>query len=310
MSTIPQQDINLIVVLGPTASGKTALGVKLAEKFNGEIISADSRQVYKGMDIGSGKDLEEYGDIPYHLIDIVEPGYEFNVFEFQKQFCETFSAIEQRQHLPLLVGGTGLYLESVLKQYQFTEVPANPTLREELATQTDQALTRRLKALNPNLHNTTDLLERDRLVRAIEIAEAETKSQKASIELPALNPLVFGIKWERSTLKTRITERLKQRMDNGLIKEVERLHQQGVSWESLHFYGLEYRFVASYLKGEVNRNDMFQRLNSAIHNFSKQQEKWFRRMERKGTTIHWLEGRSDPYLQAIEILATEKLTSN
>lgn len=302
MSTISQYPFNLIVVLGPTASGKTALGVKLAEKFNGEIISADSRQVYKGMDIGSGKDLDEYGRTPYHLIDIVEPGYEFNVFEFQKRFCGAFSAIENHHHLPLLVGGTGLYLESVLSQYQFTEVPVNPELRDTFASQTDAMLIKHLKALNPNLHNTTDLLDRERLIRAIEIAEAETKSQKPSIVLPTLNPIILGIKWDRSILKKRITERLKQRMNNGLIEEVERLHQEGVSWESLHFYGLEYRFVASYLKGEVNRNDMFQRLNSAIHTFSKQQEKWFRRMERKGTAIHWLEGDSDPYLQAIEII--------
>lgn len=302
MSIIPQQDPNLIVVLGPTASGKTALGVKLAEKFKGEIISADSRQVYKGMDIGSGKDLDEYGDTPYHLIDIVEPGYEFNVFEFQKRFCEAFSAIEHQHHLPFLVGGTGLYLESVLSQYQFTEVPVNTELREALATQSHEALMTRLKTLNPNLHNTTDLLDRERLVRALEIAEAETESQKPSVELPTINPVILGIKWDRTILKTRITERLKQRMNNGLIEEVERLHQEGVSWESLHFYGLEYRFVASFLKGEVNRNDMFQRLNSAIHTFSKQQEKWFRRMERKGTTIQWLDGQSDPYLQAIEIL--------
>ena len=305
MSIIPQQDFNLIVVLGPTASGKTALGVKLAEQFKGEIISADSRQVYKGMDIGSGKDLDEYGNTPYHLIDIVEPGYEFNVFEFQKRFCEAFSAIENQHHLPLLVGGTGLYLESVLSQYQFTVVPVNPALREELSAQSHEALITRLKTLNPNLHNTTDLLDRDRLIRALEIAEAETEPQQPSVQLPTINPIIFGIKWERSILKARITERLKQRMNNGLIEEVERLHQEGVSWESLHFYGLEYRFVASFLKGEVNRNDMFQRLNSAIHTFSKQQEKWFRRMERKGTTIHWLDGQSDPCLQALEILESQ-----
>ena len=305
MSTISQQDFNLIVVLGPTASGKTALGVKLAEQFKGEIISADSRQVYKGMDIGSGKDLDEYGDTPYHLIDIVEPGYEFNVFEFQKRFCEAFSAIEHQQHLPLLVGGTGLYLESVLSQYQFTEVAVNAELRENLATQSHDELSAHLKTLNPNLHNTTDLLDRDRLIRAIEIAEAESQPQKLSVDLPTINPIIFGIKWDRAVLKARITERLKQRMNSGLIEEVERLHQEGVSWESLHFYGLEYRFVASFLKGEVNRNDMYQRLNSAIHTFSKQQEKWFRRMERKGTTIHWLDGQSDPYLQALEILESQ-----
>ncbi|WP_250656940.1 tRNA (adenosine(37)-N6)-dimethylallyltransferase MiaA [Alkalimarinus coralli] len=302
MSTISPEQINLVVVLGPTASGKTALGVKLAQRFAGEIISADSRQVYRGMDIGSGKDLEEYEQIPYHLIDIVDPGYEFNVFEFQKRFCDAFAEIQHRDHMPLLVGGTGLYLESVLSQYQFTEVAINTELREALATQSHESLTARLKALNPKLHNTTDLLDRERLVRAIEIAEAERHSKQPSVALPEISPIIFGIKWERAVLKKRITERLKQRMEHGLIEEVERLHQQGVSWESLHFYGLEYRFVAAYLKGELNRNDMFQKLNSAIHTFSKQQEKWFRRMERKGTTIHWLDGASDPYTQAIEML--------
>ena len=297
---------DLIVILGCTATGKTNLATQLAYALDGEIISADSRQVYKGMDIGSGKDLDEYGNTPYHLIDIVEPGYEFNVFEFQKRFCDAFATIEAQQHLPMLVGGTGLYLESVLSQYQFIEVPTNPTLREALAPQSNEQLVSRLKRLNPNLHNTTDLLDRDRLIRALEIVEAEAKTEKPSITLPDLKPIIFGIKWERSTLKKRITQRLKYRLDNGLIEEVERLNQEGVSWESLHFYGLEYRFVASYLKGEVNRNDMVQRLNSAIHTFSKQQEKWFRRMERKGTVIHWLEGDSDPYLDALEILSKHK----
>ncbi|UZE95481.1 tRNA (adenosine(37)-N6)-dimethylallyltransferase MiaA [Alkalimarinus alittae] len=304
VSTISQHPFNLIVVLGPTASGKTSLGVKLAKQFKGEIISADSRQVYRGMDIGSGKDLDEYGATPYHLIDIVDPGYEFNVFEFQKRFCDAFSVIQKKHHLPFLVGGTGLYLESVLCQYQFTEVPINTALRETLASQSDEALINRLKTLNPNLHNTTDILDRERLVRALEIAEAETRSQKPSVDLPTINPLIFGIKWDRAVLKQRITKRLKQRMDNGLIEEVERLHKEGVSWESLHFYGLEYRFVASYLKGELNKNDMFQKLNSAIHTFSKQQEKWFRRMERKGTTIHWLDGQADPHKEALEVIAS------
>lgn len=310
VTSISQHNINLIVVLGPTASGKTALGVSLAERLKGEIISADSRQVYRGMDIGSGKDLDEYGEIPYHLIDIVDPGYEFNVFEFQKYFCEAFATIQQSRHLPFLVGGTGLYLESVLNQYQFTEVPVNAELRDQLAPQSHDALINHLKSLNPKLHNTTDLLDRDRLIRAIEIAEAERQSNKPSITLPEINPLIFGIKWERTALKQRITSRLKQRLEQGLIEEVEQLHQQGVSWESLHFYGLEYRFVAAYLQGELNRNDMYQKLNAAIHTFSKQQEKWFRRMERKGTTIHWLEGGTDIVQQAQDKIDTITLTTS
>ena len=302
VNSISTSEVNLIVVLGPTASGKTSLGVKLAEQFSGEIISADSRQVYRGMDIGSGKDLDEYGNIPYHLIDIVDPGYEFNVFEFQKCFCDAFREIQENDRLPMLVGGTGLYLESVLNEYHFTEVPTNPELRDELADFDHEALTVRLIALNPGLHNTTDLLDRDRLVRAIEIAEAEKISSKPSVKLPDITPLTFGIKWDRPVLRERITARLKQRIDQGLIEEVEGLHRQGVSWESLHFYGLEYRFVAAYLQGDLNKNDMFQKLKSAIHTFSKQQEKWFRRMERKGVEIIWLDGESDVLQQALKFM--------
>lgn len=285
-----QEKPNLIVLLGATASGKTALGVAMAKALNGEIISADSRQVYRGMNIGSGKDLEEYDQVPYHLIDIVDPGYEYNVFEFQRDFCAAFTQINQNAHLPMLVGGTGLYLESVLRDYQFTAVPENPALRERLASFTHEELVAHLLSLNSNLHNTTDTLDRNRLVRAIEIAEAERVGPPPATALPDIHPLIFGIRWSRQELKDRITARLKQRLEQGLIEEVERLHQEGVSWESLHFYGLEYRFVAAYLQGELNRNDMYQKLNAAIHTFSKQQEKWFRRMERKGTVIHWLDG--------------------
>lgn len=259
------------------------------------------------MDIGSGKDLDEYGDIPYHLIDIVDPGYEFNVFEFQKHFFEAFSTIQQQDKLPLLVGGTGLYLDSILNQYQFTEVATNNELRAQLADKSHNELETRLKKLKPKLHNTTDLVDRDRLIRAIEIAEAEQGDNQFStrtpqIKLPSINPLIFGIKWDRPVLKNRITARLKQRMEHGLIEEVERLHQEGVSWASLHFYGLEYRFVAAHLQGELNKNDMFQKLNSAIHIFAKQQEKWFRKMERKDTVIHWLDGESDTLQQALDII--------
>ena len=300
VSVILQGNVNLVVVLGPTASGKTALGVALAEHYNGEIISADSRQVYRGMDIGSGKDLDEYGDIPYHLIDIVDPGYEFNVFEFQQRFNDAFLSIKNDNHLPFLVGGTGLYLSSVLNGYQFTEVPTNQALRESLEPKSHDELVEHLKELTPNLHNTTDLLERNRLVRAIEIAEADKVATKPSVELPEIKPLIFGIQWEREKLKERITFRLKQRLNEGLIEEVEKLHNDGVSWQSLHFYGLEYRFIAAYLQGELNKNDMVQKLNSAIHNFSKQQSKWFRKMARKGTDIVWLDGEGDVYQQALK----------
>ena len=284
---------NLLVILGPTASGKTRVAVQVARARGGEILSADSRQVYRGMDIGTGKDLEEYGSIPYHLIDIVEPGYEFNVFEFRRRFGEAFREIRSRGHLPLLVGGTGMYLDSILGGYSLIEVPENLVLRKELAASSTADLAARLQQVTPRLHNTTDLLDRHRLIRAIEIAEFERAARDIS-PLPELSPLVFGIKWAREVLRLRITQRLKERLRHGLIEEVDRLHENGVSWETLEFYGLEYRFVARFLRGALNKNDMFQKLNSAIHQLAKRQETWFRRMERRGISIHWVEGDKDP----------------
>jgi tRNA dimethylallyltransferase len=293
---------NLLVILGPTASGKTRLGVQLARELGGEIISADSRQVYRGMDIGTGKDLTEYGEVPYHLIDLVEPGDEFNVFVFQRLFVAAFADIHGRGRLPILVGGTGMYLDAVLRGYHLVEVPENPELRRDLARLSLEELRDRLRTGNPRLHNTTDLMERDRLVRAIEIAEcAETPEPEP---LPEIRPIIFGVRWERSLLRQRITERLKARLAEGLIEEVARLHAAGIPWEALEFYGLEYRFVAQHLKGEFSRNDMFQRLNSAIHDFAKRQETWYRRMERHGTVIHWLDGKGEPLAEALKILAS------
>lgn len=292
---------NLLVILGPTASGKTRLGVELAQRLSGEIISADSRQVYRGMDIGTGKDLAEYGQVPYHLIDIVDPGYEFNVFEFQGRFKEAYHSIIERDRLPVMVGGTGMYLEAVLKGYRLAAVPENPTLRRTLSDLSHEQLIERLKNANPRLHNSTDLLHRDRLIRAIEIAEHQAPEPEPF--MPGLSPLIFGIHWERPVLRQRITERLKVRLDQGMIEEVERLHASGIPFETLDFYGLEYRFIARYLKGELNRNDLFQKLNSAIHDFAKRQWNWFSRMERNGTAIHWLEGAADPLTEALTILS-------
>lgn len=292
---------NLLVILGPTASGKTRLGVDAARALGGEILSADSRQVYRGMDIGTGKDLAEYDEIPYHLIDIVDPGYEFNVFEFQQRFFEAFSDITSRGALPVLAGGTGLYLDAVLKGYRMVDVPENPELRRQLAKLSSEELTVRLSALRPQQHNTTDILERERLVRAIEIAEGETAASAKLPPLPELRPLVFGVRWERAILRQRVTARLKQRLEQGMIEEVERLHLAGIPYETLEFYGLEYRFLAQFLKGELRRNDMVQKLNSAIHQFAKRQETWFRRMERQGTAIHWLDGAGDPLRQLLDI---------
>jgi tRNA dimethylallyltransferase len=289
-----------LVILGPTASGKTRLGAGIARELGGEIISADSRQVYRGMDIGTGKDLEEYGGIPYHLIDILDPGEEFNVFRFQRLCFSALEEIRDRGLLPIIVGGTGLYLDAVLRGYRMVEVPENRELRNGLAAQSTEELAARLLSLNPRLHNTTDLLDRERLVRAIEIAQYERTHEPEP--LPEIRPVVFGVRWERSILRQRITARLKARLDAGLIEEVERLHREGVPYETLEFYGLEYRFVARYLKGELTRNDLFQKLNSAIHDFAKRQETWFRRMERLGTEIRWLDGAGEPLEEMLLIL--------
>ena len=293
---------NLLVVLGPTASGKTRLGVQLSQRLHGEIISADSRQVYRGLDLGAGKDLAEYGEVPYHLVDIVDPGREFNVFEYQRRFFEVFEDISRRGVLPVLVGGTGLYLDAVLRGYRMVAAPENPQLRTDLAEIPMQVLAEKLAALTPRLHNTTDILDRPRLLRAIEIAVYERDHEPEP--LPDLAPVIFGIRWERSVLRNRITERLRERLAAGLVAEVEGLLSSGVSHATLDFFGLEYRFVARHIRGELTFNDMFQKLNSAIHDFAKRQETWFRRMERNGTTIHWLTGGDDLLEQALSVLQT------
>jgi tRNA dimethylallyltransferase len=286
--------MNLLVILGPTASGKTHLAVQAARQLNGEILSADSRQVYRGLDIGSGKDLAEYGTTPYHLIDIVDPGCEFSLFDFVQEFKRVYCEVVSRMRLPVLAGGTGLYLDAVLRGYQLVQVGENLSLRQELEQLEIAALVERLRRLRPELHNTTDLTDRERLTRAIEIAEGERQPAAEAIELPDLSPRVFGLRWQRDRLRQRITLRLRQRLDNGMIEEVESLHAAGVAWETLDNFGLEYRFVARYLQGMINRNDLFQKLNSAIHQFAKRQDTWFRRMQRQGVDICWLDAEKDP----------------
>ena len=296
--TVPAFD--LLVVLGPTASGKTRLAARLAGVLRGEIISADSRQVYRGMDIGTGKDLSEYGEIPVHLIDIVDPGHEFDLFQFQRAFLAAYAAIGERRRLPILAGGSGLYLEVALNRHLLAEVPPDPALRAELAVLSLDILTERLRRATTRIHNTTDLLDRNRLIRAIEIAEYEQCHPPES--LPPIRSLIFGLRWERARLRERITARLRERLEQGMIREVARLHESGVPWETLEFYGLEYRFIARHLKGELTGNDMFQKLNSAIHDFAKRQETWFRRMEKNGIVIHWLDGAGEPLSEALRIM--------
>ncbi len=300
---------NLLVILGATASGKTRLGVQLAGMLNGEIISADSRQVYCGMDLGTGKDLHEYQGIPYHLIDVAQAGEEFNLFRFQRLFLKAFTDVKSKGAFPILVGGSGMYLDCVLRGYRLAEVPQDPALREELAPLSMEELASRLVRSNPRLHNSTDLTERGRLLRAIEIAEFQGGG---SDNWPELTPLTIGIRWERGELRERITKRLKERLEQGMVEEVARLHALGVPWEQLEFYGLEYRYLARYLKGELSRNDMFQKLNSAIHDFAKKQENWFRKMQTKGTVINWVDGDGDPLAEALDLIrrAGLELTHN
>ncbi len=283
---------NTLVVLGPTASGKTSLGVQLARFLGGEILSADSRQVYRGLDIGSGKDLEEYATggtaVPYHLIDIADLAEEFSVFAYQQAFYGAFEEVRSRGALPVVVGGTGLYLEAALSGYRMVAAPEDPELRAELEGLDDDALRTRLVALRPELHNRTDLEDRRRTVRAIEIAEYAR--DHAPPPAPEVRPLILGTCWDRDVLRRRIALRLRERLENGMIEEVEGLHAAGHSWERLELLGLEYRFIAQFLQGVIkNRNDLFQKLNAAIVQFSKRQGTWFRRMERKGATIHWIE---------------------
>jgi tRNA dimethylallyltransferase len=304
MRNMQNRPFNLLVLLGPTASGKTRVGVELAEALNAEIISADSRQVFRQMDVGTGKDLEEYGEIPYHLIDIAAPGSEFSVFAFQRAFIQAFDAITARRKLPLLVGGTGLYLDAVLRNYLLLEVPENPALRAELAELDDARLRQRLLALKPAQHNRTDLDDRERLLRAIEIASAEQAGPEPVAALPQLAPRVFGLRWPRETLRRRISARLKERLQSGMLEEVAALHAAGIPWERLDFYGLEYRFISRYLQGELNRNDMTQQLNSAIHQFAKRQETWFRRMEKHGVVIDWVDAEQAPTATILARLAS------
>jgi tRNA dimethylallyltransferase len=283
----------MITVLGPTATGKTGFAVYLASQLNGEIISADSRQVYKGMDIGTGKDLEEYQlngqHIPHHLIDIVEPGYEYNVFEFQKDFLKAYQKIEQNNSFPILCGGTGMYIESVLKGYKLINVPKDEVLREELVLKSDEELEEVLSNYKA-LHNTTDTTDRDRLIRAIEIQKYYDEHPDLDISFPKINTVLVGIEFDRRVIRTRITERLEQRLEIGMIEEVKDLIKGGVSPEMLKFYGLEYRFITQYIEEEISYNEMFRRLETAIHQFAKRQMTWFRRMEKQGFEIHWMSG--------------------
>jgi len=279
------------VILGPTACGKTNLATHLAAKVDGEIISADSRQIYRGMSIGTGKDLDEYiiddKHIPYHLIDIRDAGYEYNVYEFQNDFIQAYNDITSRKKEVVLCGGTGMYIEAVLNGYQLIRVPKNEELREELEFRKHYDLITQLKSLG-DVHNTTDTSTKKRTIRAIEIALYTKDNPVVEIEFPQIEYKIYGIQPDREVVKQRITNRLKVRLENGMIEEVQSLLDSGLSFDQIKFYGLEYKFIAQYLNNEMNYNDMYQRLNIAIHQFSRRQMTWYRRMEKNGFNINWL----------------------
>ncbi len=285
--------IDLLTVLGHTAAGKTAFAANLADRLKGEIISADSRQVYRGMDIGTGKDYKDYlvndRRVPVHLIDILDAGYEYNVYLFKRDFLKVFTDISERGMMPVLCGGSGLYIESVLRNYHLLNVPLNSSLREELADKSYKELVEILKLHGP-LHNITDTSNPKRLIRAIEIARYQSGEPQDSEDERELNPLVLGIRFDRDIRRERITKRLRERMEEGMVEEVKGLLKSGVPADKLDYYGLEYRFVCKYIQEELSYEEMFKRLNTAIHQFAKRQMTYFRAMERKGISIHWLDG--------------------
>ena len=283
---------DLITIIGPTASGKTPLAAALANKLGTEIISGDSRQVYRRMDLGTGKDLVDYTvdghEVPYHLIDIVEPGYKYNVFEYQRDFLKAYEEITAKGKLPVLCGGTGMYVESVLKGYRLLPVPENPELRSSLEGKSLEELTHILEGYK-KLHNSTDVDTAKRAIRAIEIEEYYKQQPPEYREFPSMHSLIVGVNIDRELRREKITRRLKQRLDEGMVEEVRGLLAEGIHPDNLIYYGLEYKFLTQYAIGELTYEEMFLQLETAIHQFAKRQMTWFRGMERRGFTIHWLD---------------------
>ena len=287
-------DYDLIAILGPTASGKTPLAASLAADLNTEIISADSRQIYRGMDLGTGKDIVDYTvngkQIPYHLIDIADPGYKYNVFEYQRDFLNAYEAIKHKGNLPILCGGTGMYLESVLKGYKLLPVPENQELRTHLADKSLEELTEVLKTYK-TLHNSTDVDTAKRAIRAIEIEEYYAHTPVEERAFPQINSLIIGVDIDRELRREKITRRLHQRLNEGMVEEVRSLIKQGVQPDDLIYYGLEYKYLTLYIIGKLTYDEMCHELEIAIDQFAKRQMTWFRGMERRGFTIHWMNAR-------------------
>lgn len=301
------QKYDLITILGPTASGKTPLAAALADKLQTEIISGDSRQVYRRMDLGTGKDLADYtvngNQIPYHLIDILEPGTKYNVFEYQRDFLKAYEQIVSKGKLPILCGGTGMYIESVLKGYRLLPVPENKELRARLEGKSLEELTQLLMTYK-KLHNSTDVDTTKRAIRAIEIEEYYREQPPEYREFPTLNSLIIGVDIDREWRREKITNRLKQRLSEGMVDEIKSLLAEGIDPEDLIYYGLEYKFLTLYAIGKLSYEEMFQQLETAIHQFAKRQMTWFRGMERRGFTIHWLDA---TWPTAIKIEKIERL---
>lgn len=297
-SSTPQ----LITILGPTASGKTTFAAHLAATLNAEIISADSRQVYRGMDIGTGKDLADYfvngTQIKHHLIDIRDAGDKYTLFNYHHDFHRVYNDILSRGKTPILCGGTGLYIESVLKGYHLPDVPPNPELRKSLENKSLEELTTILSSYK-KLHNITDTDTKKRAIRAIEIADFQSKLPSAEIDFAPVESVIIGLSIDRETRREKITSRLKSRLAEGMVEEVEKLIQNGVSPEDLMYYGLEYKFVTLHVLGKLSIEDMFTQLETAIHRFAKRQMTWFRGMERRGFTIHWIDA-SLPMAEKLE----------
>jgi tRNA dimethylallyltransferase len=284
---------DILVVTGPTASGKTALAAAIAHRTGGEIISADSRQVYRGMDLGTGKDYHDYmvdgSQIPFHLIDIVDPGYKYNVFEYQRDFNRVYSDLKKRKVFPVVCGGSGMYTDSIISGYKMFEVPPDSGLRVELEKKSMEEL-KEILLTYKNLHNTTDSDTKKRVIRAIEIEHSSRNKAKHGFEFPKVKALLTGIIFDRDKRRKMITERLKQRLDSGMIDEVKKLIDQGINTETLIYYGLEYKFITLFLTGKISYSEMVRDLEIAIHQFAKRQMTWFRGMERRGIKIHWIDG--------------------
>jgi len=305
MASNKKQSLELITVLGPTATGKTGLAVKLANLLNGEIISADSRQIYRGMDIGTGKDLEDYNivgkKIHYHLIDILDPREDYNVCRFQDEFKVAYHDIHNNGKLPILCGGTGLYLDSVLLNYNFVHVKANSELRNNLEANSKDELEIQLEELDSDLYEKWNIDTKRRIIRGIELALENGIPEINSANKNLSNTCVLGVQYPREIIRERITARLKFRLDNGMIEEVEMLLKNGLQKERLNYFGLEYKFIGQYLDGKLSKDELFELLNIAIHQFAKRQRSWFRRMEKRGVNIHWIEkGNLESAMQIVE----------